>query len=284
MKKQAIVIFASFFILTGIFVYEQAKFSDGRLHVVICNVGQGDAIFIRTPKGQDILIDAGRDERILNCLSNNMPFWDRDIELIFATHPDADHIGGFENVLKSYRVLSFNTSKKTADTQVFKRLHRIISEQNVPLRYIYAVDRYVLSDAVSLSTLWPTRQYVESDTGNFPANTFSLVQVLAYGDFDLLLTGDIESQTLNNLFTSPYKIDVLKVPHHGSRTGMSRTLLDIIKPELAVISVGKNSYGHPTAFILELLNQAGIKTLRTDKNGEIEIISDGKTFWTNIER
>lgn len=265
--------------LSGIFVYDQAKFSDGRLHLVICNVGQGDAIFIRTPRGQDILIDSGRDSRVLDCLENNMPFWDRELELVFATHPDADHIGGFESVLRSYKVLSFNTSKKTTDTQVFARLQRTIQEQNIPLRYIYAGDRYSLGNDTIISTLWPTKQYVELDSGSFPSNTFSLVQVLSYGDFRTLLTGDIESQVLDSLFPSPYKIDVLKVPHHGSKTGMSRTLLDVIKPELAVISVGKNSYGHPTAFILNLLSQVNIKTLRTDKSGEVEIISDGKSWF-----
>jgi len=281
MKKIAVLIVVCTFFLAGIFFYEQAKFNDGRLHIVICNVGQGDAIFIRTPKGQDVLIDGGRNSSVLSCLSNNMPFWDREIELVFATHPDAEHIGGLESVLTSYKVLSFNTSNKATDTQVFKRLQQEIQAQNIPLRYIYAGDRYSLSDNVVISTLWPTKEYVESDTGSFETNTFSAVQVLSYGKFKTLLTGDIESSTLDNLFPIPYKIDVLKVPHHGSKTGLDSQTLSLLNPSLAVISVGSNSYGHPTPFILDLLNQQGIKTLRTDRSGEIEIISDGESWWVN---
>lgn len=279
MKKIYILISVCVLALGGIFFYEQAKFSDGRLHVVICNVGQGDAIFIRTPKGQDILIDGGRNSSVLACLSNNMPFWDRDIELVFATHPDADHIGGLESVFTSYKVLSFNTPKKMANTQVFSRLQRIIKEQNIPLRYIYAGDRYSLDSNVVLLSLWPTREYIDLDTGSFDTNTFSLVQVLSYGEFKTLLTGDIESKTLDSLFSSPSRIDVLKVSHHGSKTGLDSQILSMLSPNLAVISVGSNSYGHPTAFILDLLKEFGVKTLRTDRSGEIEIISDGKTFW-----
>lgn len=279
MKKIYILISVCVLALGGIFFYEQAKFSDGRLHVVICNVGQGDAIFIRTPKGQDILIDGGRNSSVLACLSNNMPFWDRDIELVFATHPDADHIGGLESVFTSYKVLSFNTPKKMANTQVFSRLQRIIKEQNIPLRYIYAGDRYSLDSNVVLLSLWPTREYIDLDTGSFDTNTFSLVQVLSYGEFKTLLTGDIESQTLDSLFSSPSRIDVLKVSHHGSKTGLDSQIISMLSPNLAVISVGSNSYGHPTAFILDLLKEFGVKTLRTDRNGEIEIISDGKRFW-----
>ncbi|MEX2012899.1 MAG: MBL fold metallo-hydrolase [Candidatus Levyibacteriota bacterium] len=284
MKRLVILITVCALALCGIFFYEQAKFNDGRLHVVICDVGQGDAIFIRTPKGQDVLIDGGRNSSVLSCLSNNMPFWDREIELVFATHPDADHIGGLESVLTSYKVLSFNTSEKTTDTQVFKRLQQEIQRQNISLRYIYADDRYSLDSGVSISALWPTREYVSSDTGSFETNTFSLIQILSYGDFKALLTGDIEISTLNDLFSEPYKIDVLKVPHHGSKTGLNSQILSLLNPVFAVISVGSNSYGHPTPFILDLLNRQGIKTLRTDKSGEIEIISDGNTFWINSER
>ncbi len=279
MKKFLFLIAVCFFFLVGIFVFEGLRFNDGKLHIVICNVGQGDAIFIRTPKGQDILVDGGPDSSVLSCLSNHMPFWDRTIELVFATHPDADHISGLVSVLESYKVLSFNTSKKTSGTRVFAKLQSLIIAQDIPLRYIYAGDRYSLSSDISLLTLWPTHEYVDADAGSADTNSFSLVQVLSFGNFKALLTGDIEYQRLDNIFPSLYKIDILKVPHHGSKTGLNEQVLRMLKPDLAVISVGaKNRYGHPTPFILNLLKDAGIKTLRTDRDGEVEIISDGKIW------
>ncbi len=278
MKKILILIFASILFLGGIFIYEQAKFNDGKLHVVICNVGQGDSIFMRTPTGTDIIVDGGPDGSVLSCLSKHMPFWDRDIELMFATHPDADHVAGLVSVLQNYKVLSFNTSKKSTDTAIYKKLRDTITQQKIPTRYIYTGDKFTLGQ-VQLLTLWPTTDYVDLDTPAAPTNNFGLIQVVSYGDFKTLLTADNIAENLDKVSMSSLKIDVLKVPHHGSKTGLDSQILANLNPSLAVISVGaKNKYGHPTPFVLDLLKQFGIKTLRTDQNGEVEIISDGKSW------
>lgn len=277
MKKFLVLIFIAVLVLGGIASFEQTKFNDGKLHLVICDVGQGDSIFIRTPTGADILIDGGPDASVLSCLSNHMPFWDRDIELMFATHPDADHITGLVSVLQNYKVISFNTSKKSTNTAIYRKFKDIIAKQGIPVRYIFAGDKFLLGQ-VRLSTLWPTADYVVLDTPSVPTNNFSLLQALSYGDFKALLTGDNIAENIDKISLEASKVDVLKVPHHGSKTGLNATLLQKLGISMAIISVGKNSYGHPTPFILDLLNQFGIKTLRTDTNGEIEIVSDGKTW------
>src|SRR3989338_2268033 len=117
MKKILIPIVISALALVFLFFYQTGQLSDKVLTIVFCDVGQGDAIYIRTPGSIDILIDGGPGKKVLKCLSDNMPVWDREIELIFATHPDADHITGFVSVIQSYSVKSFDTVSATKDTK-----------------------------------------------------------------------------------------------------------------------------------------------------------------------
>lgn len=278
MKIKILLISVSAFFLLGLFTYQYQKYNDGRLHVVFCNIGQGDGIFIRTPNGSDILVDAGPPTGgITNCLSRHMPFWDRTIELAFATHPDADHIGGFISVLKSYKVDSFNTSQKTNETHVFANIMRLIQEKNVPLRYIFAGDKYAIGGETRLTTYWPTHAYVESSNINSDTNSFSLVQILEYGNFKALLTGDIEARILDSLFPGGISVNVFKLPHHGSHTGIDSSTLNLIHAKLAVISVGAhNRYGHPHAQVMKLLEDHHLNYLRTDQIGDVEVVTDGE--------
>lgn len=280
MKQKLLIIIASALCLIGIFLWQNFKFYDGNLHVIFCDVGQGDAIFIRSPQGADILIDGGPDESVLTCLSRNMPFWDRDIELVFATHPDADHIGGLESVLKTYTVKSFNTSKKSSGTQVFKRIQDLIKSKNVPLRFVYASDTFTLSDGVVIEHLWPTHEYVEVNSSkNADTNSFSLVQIVSFGNFKTLLTGDIEYQILNTLFSSSLNIDIFKLPHHGSKTGVDDATFNLISAKLAIISAGKNNrYHHPHPSVLDFLKKYNLSYKMTSRDGEVRIVSDGEGY------
>src|SRR4030065_2811157 len=122
------IIFFSFFvifILSGLFGYDQAKYNDNKLHVVFCNVGQGDAIFIRTPKGSDILVDGGPNDSVLSCLSNHMHIWDRDLEAVFLTHPHKDHLNGLIYVLKRYQVKHYFTQNVDTETSLEKLTKQI---------------------------------------------------------------------------------------------------------------------------------------------------------------
>jgi len=273
------------FLLGCILVYQNITYNDKKLHVVFCNVGQGDAIFVRTPQGSDILIDAGPDDSVLNCLGKNMPFWNRDLELVILTHPHSDHFIGLFSVLKNYKIKSFVSEELSNKTVGFNSLMGKIKAQKIPARFLLAGDRFILKDKVALEIVGPTKEFLDQTS---PGGTIgessefaSLEILIRYGKFSALLTGDSQVMELEEIlrFTqNDIPLSVLQIPHHGSRFGLTTEILDVLNPKLAVISVGKNKYGHPTPFILDLLQSKNIKTLRTDQNGEVKVVSDGKNF------
>lgn len=270
-------------ILIGLILLSASFFSlpDTKLHLVFCDVGQGDAIYVRTPGGEDILIDAGPNDKVLACLGKHMPFYDRSIELVFLSHPQADHLNGLISVIERYNVDYFVSSGIGNTTEGYKKLAKLLSEKNVLQKKVFAGEKIGL-DNVGLKILWPEKGGVLAATSPTDVNELSLVLKLSYGQFDALLTGDAGQDVQEQLALNPAsrgEWEVLKVPHHGSKTSLLASFLEEIKPALAVISVGKNSYGHPAKETLEVLRNYEIKILRTDKDGEIEIISDGKKWW-----
>lgn len=273
---------ASLFLLGGLFLYQVVSFSDDKLHLVFCDVGQGDAIFIRTPKGVDILIDGGPNDSVLSCLSRHMPFWDRSIEVILLTHPHADHLNGLLSVLEQYTVDTFITEKLSNDTEGFRSLEALLAQKHIPVRLAYAPDVIRISDGVRLQIVGPTKAFLQNSSPNgtiAESNEFaSLLTVVSFEEFDAFLTGDSQvGELLEASINLP--IDVLQVPHHGSKTGLTNDVLIALMPKLAVISVGKkNRYSHPHPLVVTLLDKNNIPTLRTDRTGEIEIVSDGKTW------
>src|SRR3989338_8031026 len=293
--KFILFVFLALFGLGAVFFFQYSKFNDGKLHVVFCNVGQGDSIFIRTPSGTDILWDGGPDNSVLSCLSNNMPFWDRDIELMILSHPHADHLNGLISVMERYNVLYFATERLGNNTAGFKDLmKKVESRKSRPkddrplaenIRNLYAGDKINLKDDVSIKILTPTKSFLEAsspngmiyDTGEFS----SLISLLSYGSFDVLLTGDSQTKELKDAISgAKTQIEVFHVPHHGSKTGLNSDLLYQITPQLALISVGrKNKYGHQSKEVLSILKEHKTRFLRTDEKGEIEIVSDGKKWW-----
>lgn len=285
MKKVFLIGTVLLFLLGCIFVYQNITYNDKKLHVVVCTVGQGDAIFVRTPQGSDILIDGGPDDSVLNCLGKHMPFWDRTIEIMILTHPHSDHFMGLFAVLKNYKVKSFASEDLSNRTAGFNSLMGKIKMQNIPTRFVFAGDKFAIRDGVVLKIVGPTQEFVAQTS---PRGTIgetsefaSLGTLIKYGKFSVLLTGDSQVSELEEMLklVQHDNLSVLQVPHHGSRFGLTADILDVLKPKIAAISVGKNNkYGHPTAFILDLLKSKNIKILRTDKIGDIEIISDGDNF------
>ncbi|MCJ7786987.1 MBL fold metallo-hydrolase [Patescibacteria group bacterium] len=229
---------------------------DQRLHLIFCDVGQGDAILISYQKTQ-ILIDGGPDNRVLNCLSHHLPFWDRRLEVVVLTHPEKDHFGGLVDVIKRYS-LKYLISYSWPET-----------EQKTILK---AGDEVKLGK-VKLSVLWPK----EINQGG-ELNENSLVLKLTFGSFCALLPGDISSKTEDQL-DKVGPCQVLKVAHHGSRYSTGEEFLEKVRPVLAVISVGPNSFGHPTEEVIKKLKDLDIKILRTDQDGEIEIVSNGENWY-----
>jgi competence protein ComEC len=268
--------------------------------VVFCDVGQGDAAYIRTREKQDILIDAGPDRKVLSCLGKHMPFYDRKIELAFLSHPQKDHYGGYLEILDRYQIDNFIVSPLDNNTQSFNLLKRKLKEKKIKIRNLYAGEKIILGDrkANLITFLWPSRQYMAEkiNKSNFSSqknvlgafstnsdlNDFSAVFIFSQGDFDILFTGDASPEILNRLVVTinklPWKkLDILKVPHHGSKNGLTKNFLQLADPTLSVISVGKNNaYGHPSPEILEMLKALKKQYLRTDEKGDIVVEVDEK--------
>lgn len=276
---------------------------DGKLHVVFCNVGQGDAAYIRFPDGRDMVVDGGPDDKILGCLGRHMPFWDRSIDIVLMTHPQKDHMQGLIAVLERYGVSYFIRSDVDNTTEGYQKLLDVLKQKKVAVKFATAGERITIGSA-TVSMIWPSEEQIAQGkvglaTRASPAtqggdtndgkilgvtsgelNDYSLVFDLQYGTFDVLFTGDADNH-VNKNFVGNQALDVLevlKVPHHGSKTGMTEAFLDWVRPELAVISVGKNSYGHPHEATLATLATRGIKIMRTDKEGDVEVVSDGRSW------
>lgn len=239
---------------------------DNRLHVVVCDVGQGDAILV-TYKTTQMLVDGGPNASVLKCLSEHMPFYDHRIEMVILTHPQADHMNGLIDVLKRYTVLQFVKEPVTNDTDGYAALMREITNSKLQISNVYAGDEIRFSN-FKFAVIWPIRGFESKET-----NETAIVGRVNYGNFEMLLTSDAGD------IAPGVPADVLKVPHHGSKYNMTREWLEAVRPKLAVISVGKNSYGHPTEEALKLLRDEEIKILRTDENGDVEVVSDGKSFY-----
>jgi competence protein ComEC len=257
---------------------------DNLLHVVFCDVGQGDATLI-TLKTTQILVDGGPDRRVLDCLDKHMPFYDHRIEVVMVTHPEADHITGLVDVYKRYTVLYFVSNGMSSNTHIWRELTKEVTQQKSHGEHLRVGEILKIGD-LRLEAVWPTRAYIASGVNEDELNLSSLVNRLTFGEFDVLLAGDadipVQSGQLETGVIS--EAEVLKVPHHGSKTGMQPEWLARVSPALAVISVGKNNFGHPAAEILEMLTKVGARVLRTDTNGEIEVVSDGVKWWVKMNK
>ncbi len=248
--------------------------------VVFLDVGQGDAVLI-TRGTRQILIDGGADERrLLEHLSRFVPFWDRTIDVLIATHPDADHIGAQVSVLRRYRVpIVIAADWKQTSTLIERWRQALSSSETQVVRPDKGVSLELTAGdpaAGLLEILYPRTSedvYESPDT-----NSAGVVARFKVGEASFLLTADLPSDREKLISTG--KVDVLKVAHHGSRFSTADFFLEAVKPSLAVISVGrKNSYGHPAPEVLERLRRRDIEILRTDEEGTIifECLSEGNS-------
>ena len=233
--------------------------------VTFFDVGEGDAILISQGSNQ-ILIDGGRKGKdLLARLGRRVPFWDRTIETIIATHPDADHIGGFVSLMSAYDVQAFLYTGAESDTETFSLLKKTIMEKNIGTLKIFRGGSIKFPRGGELAIEYPL--------SSLPAeaketNTGSIVSRFTYGETEILLTGDLPNE--ETVLTDIQPADILKTAHHGSKYSTSAAFLDLLKPKEAVISVGKNSYGHPSPDVLERLRERGIIIRRTDMGVDIQ--------------
>lgn len=208
-----------------------------------------------------------------------MPFWDRRVEVLVATHPQLDHFAGFIDVLKLYRVEIFASPEIPGNSLEWRELMREIGEMRVQDKKL-SKDAKLRYRDLYFDILHPPEGFFGGDL-----NEYSIVGNLSFGEFDVLLTGDIIPSVIPVFLEQVEPVEVLKVPHHGSKNGLTRELLEKSLPQLAVISVGKNNrFGHPHEEILGLIREmGGIRVMRTDLDGEIEVVSDGKKWWVELD-
>ena len=239
------------------------------LRVVFLDVGQGDSILIQKGTKQ-ILIDGGPSGKTeLAKLGKYLPYFDREIELVIATHPDKDHIGGLIEAARSYKIGKVLITAAEKDTNTFEEWKDVLSYNRIETLEA-ARGTEVKFDGADIKILHP-QSNVNPSVGE--ANDKSVVARLDYGDDSFLFTGDIESPAEKEILEGGENIDVdvLKIAHHGSKFSSSEEFLDAVSPETAVISVGaNNSYGHPTEAVLNALKARNTNILRTDEAGDIE--------------
>jgi len=284
MKKQGSVfvvlgflVLANIFAWTVVFDLRQSKF----LEVNFFDVGQGDAIFIETPERHQILIDGGPDSTILEKLGAEIPFWDRTIDLVILTHPEEDHLSGLIGVLKRYKVENILWTSVLHAAPEYDEWNRAIENEGAKIQIAKAGQKIFWSKSPEdfIEILYPFENLSGQDFKD--VNDTSVVSRLVFGEKSFLFPGDIFEKAEGEILNRGVEVnsDVLKVAHHGSKTSSSSQFLAEVSPEIAVISLSKdNKYGHPHQETLEKLKNYGIRILRTDQDGDIKIISDGKAL------
>ncbi len=250
-----------------------------KFSVSFLNVGQGDAILIESPTGVQVLVDGGRDRTVLRELPHRMGFFDRSIDLVVATHPDADHINGLADVLDRYHVQYFLHPGIENDTSPTARLEAKVSkEKGIKTVLARKGERIHIGDGAYIDVLYP-----DHDVRNSETNAGSIVLRAVYGETAVLLSGDLPIAGEDYLVMSSefgtLRSTILKAGHHGSRTSSGSVFLEAVNPTFFVVSAGKdNSYGHPHNEVLERVRIAGATLISTIEEGTITFTSDGTSM------
>jgi competence protein ComEC len=279
----------SFFLLANILVWTAlTMLPDGKLHVIVFDVGQGESILIRTPEGQNILVDSGPDP-LSTCtqLGNNLPFWDRRIEWLIQTQLQSDHCSGALELFNRYDVNRLAITAYKYDSALSRQLMDAAFRKSIKTWVLQEGQKLKLGEETWLDVLNPP-QILYSGTSD-DANNNSLVLRLTYKNVSFLLTSDIGMEAERYLMEnrSDLPCNVLKVAHHGSRGSTSDEFLAIAHPSAAVISAGiANRFGHPSSEVLsKLTSQVGSdRIFVTARQGNIEFITDGDKLWYKTEK
>lgn len=273
-----------YFLVLGIFIFIITSASmyvrtyDGKLHLIFCDVGQGDTLLIRTPGRHEVLIDGGPNTKVLHCLDDHLPFWDRTLDIVLLTHPHYDHFRGLIDVLERFHVLFIGHENLSHKSEAYSVFAHAVEQEHTNERILQRGSRISFSDGVSLEILGPDQKFLHQEnpdgfTGT--DNPPSLIIHLTYNSFDLLVTGDSDGQDLVKFVSPSLSPDIFALPHHGSEHGFTKDAAQAVHPHIAVASLGTdNSYGHPHASVLELLKEGHVPLYRTDKQGSIHFLVD----------
>jgi competence protein ComEC len=255
-----------------------------QLEVTFLDVGQGDAIFIRTPEGNNILLDGGGKPEYMGAVDEVghrvvMPFLKyrrvKKLDMVIISHPHEDHFGGLLAVLGSIPVDYLVTSGETSESQYYQELMLLAEKNNISWEIVHKNDSIFFNPSLCFKVLGPPPELLQGT--NSDINNNSLVLQLKYKEISFLFTGDIEDAAIQCLLQEPQALDsrVLKVPHHGGNIQNLSPLLEKVAPQAAVITVGKNSFGHPHQSTLNVLQEKNVEIYRTDLYGAVTLWSDG---------
>ena len=279
-KKTSTAVFLSFILL--VLAYQLIGVALGSpsttpLTVTFIDVGQGDSSWLHLPNGDDVLVDGGKPQAGPTVVAYLDEHGVTDIELMVATHGDEDHIGGLIDVLASMPVAEAWLDSQTCTTGTCQELYQALRDNGVVTATVRMGESYPWGQATAL-VLNPSEPLYADKNEN------SVVLRVTYGSVDFLLTGDAETGAENRMLASghPLEAEILKVAHHGSSSSSSLAFLNAVSPEVAVISVGPNQYGHPTEQTLSRLQAAGATIYRTDQHGTIVITTDGSTYSVSL--
>ncbi len=246
------------------------------------DVGQGDSILIEEAGGQKILVDGGdRADRIAAGIINYLK--DQKIEkldYIISTHPHADHIGGLVDIIDSFEVGTVLDSGKIHSSKTYENYLIKIDQENISFKTPRQGDRFAIGKS-EIIFLHPDQKLE-----NYNLNNSSLVFVLKSGSQNFLFTGDVEAEVEKELLKEnpDLKVDLIKVPHHGSKTSSFKGWIRSLEPKTAIIQVGENHYGHPSPEVLELYQRQGIQVFRNDLNGNVVVTADGRNYTVKVDR
>jgi len=275
-KKHGIFLLTLVLFFCTVFIFYLDYQSSRRgLTFAVLDIGQGDALFIESPTGVQILFDGGSKGKLLSKLSRVMPLFDRSIDAIVITNPDADHIGGFADVLKAYKVGQVFEPGTINESRTYRDLQETIKSKNIPNTLARQGMRLDIGGGAFIDILFPDR-----DVSGWTPNDGSVVARLTYGETSVMLTGDATSETervvLESYPAQYLASTVLKAGHHGSHTSSSPKFVQAISPTYGIISNGKNNkYGHPHQETLDTFSSFGVEIFRTDLLGTIIMKSDG---------
>ncbi|MGG7155541.1 ComEC/Rec2 family competence protein [Clostridium perfringens] len=271
-----VVLLAGYF---GIDLTQDSKVpKDSELMISYMDVGQGDAAYIKV-NGNDILIDAGPRSNSKELLEQLKAKNIDDFELVIATHPHEDHIGGMVDVFKEYEVKAFYSHKITHTTKTYENLVKAVKDEGLKTKELKGGMVIDLGEGAKFEVFTPQKSEYEE------LNDYSPIMKLSFGDTSYLFTGDAEKLAEEEALAK-YKTsldsDIIKFGHHGSSSSSSNAFIEAVSPKYGIISCAKdNKYGHPHRETLDIIKKYNIKTFRTDTDGEIILTSDGKSITFN---
>ncbi len=250
-----------------------------QFEVTFLDVGQGDATLIETPGGTQVLVDGGPNSSVLQVLAKELPLFDRTLDMVVATHPDSDHVGGLSDVLERYTVSQLLATEHEGDSVAATAFYDAAEVEGAVITMARRGQVWQLDTDTKLEVLFP-----ETETSAMETNAASIILKLAHGNNCFLLTGDAPKRIEEYLVLAEgenLECDVLKIGHHGSRTSTSEMFLAEVEPRYAVISYGAdNRYGHPHVEVTDLLFNERVEVFETAKQGSVTFVSDGTILST----